>query len=182
MTVRGIGGGPLAPVATTVEELISLQAIENGDAEAHAAQQARETQQRLLSQAQRAQIAEMRTAADKQMWAGILGALGTMADAAGSFGAGLAGGASTGDGQLSTSFGKLGTAGLSIGKALLESEAREAQARQTEQEHAQTSAKTGLDQASSDLQDAHRAVDRDLDALKAVLTERRRAEEAATRA
>lgn len=182
MTIRGVGGGNPLPVASTVEELIALEAIEGNESQAHAATQARQTQRATLAAAQQAQVRELRQAANLEMWAGILKGIDTMGSAVATFGVNAAGGSNTRGGQNVEAGMKLGSATNQLVGVYLGSEVAEARARATEHEHAQGSARTAMDQAHEDLEGANRATDRNLDALKQVLAERRRAEEAATRA
>lgn len=209
MTIRTIGQTAVAPIATSVEELISLQTLDSGNTQARAARETRQLGRELRSEAQRQQIVEMRDAADREFIAGVISGVGAMVSGALTIGGGLHGLGSAAGGpvesdalqgdaltnaqsQYSTrighetsiikSSGELARAGLDIASNVMKRDAADARARQTEQENVGDLAQDVIQEAGEDLSAAERVVERGLDGLRGLLESKRRSEEAATRA
>jgi hypothetical protein len=177
-----IGRAPLP--ATTPEELLAEVQQQALDDQAEAANGLRQLARSARDDAQARQIAALRAAADQQLFAKIVSASATIVSGAGQMAqAGTRlGGASEQESSMWGSGGKVLEGGMQVVAGFLEKEAALARTVAAQAEHAATGASETLAQSRDDLRGAHEAASRGTQALGEVLRERRRAEEAATRA
>ncbi|GAB4203643.1 MAG: hypothetical protein OHK0013_17910 [Sandaracinaceae bacterium] len=170
--------------ATTTEELLAEVQQQALDDQAEASVGLRQLARAARNDAQARQIGALRAAADLQLFAKIASATATFASAAGQLSQSAASmrGASDAASAMWGANGKSVDATMQIIGGFLEKEASIARTQATQAEHAATEASETLAQSRDDLRGAHDASDRGTQMLGEVLRERRRAEEAATRA
>ena len=187
---------------TSPEEWLASLSLEADDEATEASRDLGQLSRELRSEAQRSQLAQERRAAEETMIAGIVQGVGQMVAGACTIASGAFGVDGANDlpanaseatrqahGQLVSDYqgiitgaGDLGNAGAGIGAALLKADASESQARATEAEHAAQAATESIQGATEDLRAIRESSERATEALKTVLNEKRRAEDAAMRA
>lgn len=209
MNTRISGGFSPPPIATTVEEFLSITTSETSNQMARAANEVRHLGRELRSEAQRQEVSELRSAANTELWASIGSSVGQIVASAASIGSachslGAAGGMPQQSDQLSgpkldqaqaaytaqirdqasviKGIGELAKSGADIAAATARRDAAMAQANARERASAADAAQDIADSAQQDLEAAHRASDKATDALRQLVEEQRRTQDAATRA
>lgn len=209
MNTRISGGFSPPPIATTVEEFLSITTSETSNQMARAANEVRHLGRELRSEAQRQEVSELRSAADSELWASVASGVGQIVASAAtivsaSHSLGSMGGAPQQSDQLSgadlrqaqsdyasrisnessliKTSGELVKSGADIGSAFLKRDAAMSQANARERASAADAAQDIADSAQQDLEAAHRASDKATDALRQLVEEQRRTQDAATRA
>lgn len=198
ISIRGTAG---TMVASSPEELALLAMAEAGAEVAEANQAQRAASREARTEAQRAQITLQFQANEQDMWSGVAAGIGTIANGAAQVAsgsvrlesAGRIAGAPEADredlrsqlqGRTDSITGYAGATkgGLDVLSTVIGRDAADTRTRATRAEHAAEAADEVRRDAEEDQAETTRGIDRQTQALRDYLGEKRRSEEAATRA